>query len=292
MDSTGADQASTEAVLQPPEPGLVVVKAEDYAFTAPPSFPSGWVKIRFENLGAETHFMIIWDLPDGITFDDYTAQVAQPFEDLYAKYRSGELDQEAFFEQLLAAIPDWFYNAVPKGGPGFTAPGQVSETMVYLEPGDNYALECYVRAMTQPDSFHGGHGMLRPLIVTEESTGIEPPEADIEIALSSFEMVVEGDLSAGSHAVRVTVADTPEGFIRHNVHLVRLEGEQTVEQVAPWMNWVDEMLPPAPAVFLGGAGQTVAGRESYFRVNLESGRYAWISEAFGVQGMVHDFTVQ
>jgi hypothetical protein len=273
-------------------PGVIEVKAEEYAFTAPPTFPSGWVELRFDNQGKEPHFLIIWDLPDGKTFGDYHSEVAKPFEQFYAKYRSGELDQAMFFEQLIAAIPEWFYSAVPKGGPGFTAPGHTSKTTIYLEPGDNYVMECYVRAMTQDDSFHGSHGMLRPLIVSEEASGMEPPEADVEISLSSFELAVSGDLSAGSHTARVQVADTPEGFIRHNVHLAKLEGEMTATEVAPWLNWVDAMLPPAPAVFLGGAGQTVAGRESYLTFDLEPGRYTWVSEAFGVQGMVHEFTVE
>ena len=76
-ESVAEEEASPAAVEVPPDPGLVLVKAEDYAFTAPPRFPSGWVKLRFENLGAESHFMLIWDLPDGITFDDYSAEVAK-----------------------------------------------------------------------------------------------------------------------------------------------------------------------------------------------------------------------
>jgi hypothetical protein len=84
----------------------------------------------------------------------------------------------------------------------------------------------------------------------------------------------------------------PEGFIRHNVHLARLEGNQTAADVAPWLNWVDALLPPAPAEFLGGAGQTVAGRVSYLMVDLEPGRYAWISEMHGIDGFVHEFAVE
>ncbi len=291
------EPSSSEIDLDPPaetvaERGVVEIRAEDYAFVAPPTFPSGWVRLRFDNQGLEPHFLILWDLPDGKTFDDYAAEVAKPFQDLYTLYRAGELDQETFFERLIAAIPEWFYSAVPKGGPGFTAAGQRSETIVYLEPGDNYLMECYVRSSSQGDRFHGAEGMLRPLIVTDEPSGLERPEADVTITLSSFELSVEGDLSAGPHVAKVQVLDVPEGFIRHNVHLARLADGRTAEEVALWMNWVDQMLPPAPAAFLGGAGQTVTGRESYVPFNLESGRYAWVSEMFGIQGMVHEFTVE
>ena len=64
-----------------------------------------------------------------------------------------------------------------------------------------------------------------------------------------------------------------------------------MEEVASWLNWVDAMVPPAPADFLGGAGQTVPGRESYVMVDLEPGRYAWVSEMHGMSGFVHEFTV-
>lgn len=282
---------ATEAA-EPAEAGVVLVETDEYAFTAPPTFPSGWVTLRLDNRGAEPHFVLLWDLPDGKTFDDYAAEVAQPFQAYYSKYRSGEWDQETFLGELVAVIPAWFYEAVPKGGPGFTAPGTVSETTVFLEPGDNYVLECYVRSMKQDDRFHGAEGMLRPLIVTEASTGVEPPEADVDITLSSFEIDVSGNLAPGSHVARVAVEDVPEGFIRHNVHLARLEEGQSAEPVAAWMNWVDAMLPPAPARFLGGAGQTVAGRESYFSFQLEPGRYAWVSEMHGLAGMVHEFVVE
>jgi hypothetical protein len=295
----GCQQGSSErgveresAAPPPSTSGLIEVRTEEYAFTAPPTFPSGWVTLRLVNQGQEPHFLLLWDLPEGRTFDDYHREVSMPFERLYASYRAGDLDQAAFFEQLGAAIPPWFFDAVPMGGPGFTAPGHTSETTIFLEPGDNYVMECYVRAMKQGDTFHGTQGMLRPLIVTEPASGMEPPEADVEITLSSFEIEVNGDLAAGPHTAKVRVMDTPEGFVRHNVQLARLEGGMTAEDVAPWLNWVDEMLPPAPADFLGGAGQTLAGRESYFPFELQPGRYAWISEGFARQGMFREFTVE
>ncbi len=274
-----------------PEPGGIHIKAEDYAFTAPPTFPSGWVTLQFENQGAETHFVYILELPEGATFDDYANKVGAPFNALYRQYRAGELDQATFFEQLAAAVPEWLFTARRAGGPGFTAPGETSETTIYLEPGD-YIMECYVRAMNEGDTFHGYHGMLRPLVVTEEDSGRMAPEADIEITLSNYTLDVAGDLSAGAHMARVRVEEDPEGLIFHNVHLVKLEGEEMADAVAFWLNWVDEMLPPAPARFLGGAGQASAGTESYVNFVLEPGRYAWVSEMHGLQGMVHEFTVE
>lgn len=274
------------------EPGVVLVRAEDYGFKAPATFPSGWVNLRFENQGEEEHFLLIWRLPEDRTFDEYAAEVAEPFQEHYTRYRNGEIDQATFFEQLIAAIPGWFYEAVPMGGPGLTAPGHTSEAIVYLEPGGNYVLECYVRSMVDDHRFHGSEGMLRPLIVSDEASGLQPPQADAEITISNSGLVVTGDLSAGSRVVRVSVEEVPEGFIRHNVHLARLQEGQTAAQEAAWLNWVDALVPPAPVEFLGGAGQTVAGRETYLKVDLEPGRYAWISEMHGMNGFVHEFTVE
>lgn len=270
---------------------LIDIEATNYAFTAPPTFPSGWVTLRFDNVVPETHFMLLWRLPKGKTFDDYAAQVSKPFNDLYKEYHSGALEQGEFLEELGAALPDWFGTAQRMGGPGFTAPGHTSQTTVYLEPGE-YVIECYVRSEVEEDTFHSKHGMLRPLIVTETVAAEAPPEADIEITLSNYEIVVSGEPTPGEHTVRVRVEEDPDGLILHNVHLARLDEDTAVEDVAQWLDWVDHMLPPAPAEFLGGAGQITAGNESYFTVTLEQGRYAWVSETWGVQGMVHEFTVE
>lgn len=292
----GCAPAGTDAPADTPEPAaapseLVEIEATDYAFTAPPTFPSGWVKLRFVNAAEETHFLLLWKLPEGRTFEDWTSSVARPFYRYYGEYRSGAIERQEMLEGIGGALPAWFAEATRAGGPGFTAPKRTSETWVQLEPGD-YAMECYVRGAEEGHRFHGDLGMLRPLIVTEASTGATPPAADIEITLSNFEMTVEGDLSAGDHVVRAVVRDDPQGLVQHNVHLVRLDEDDEVEQVATWLDWVDGMLPPAPAEFLGGAGQLPPGGESYFPVRLEPGRYAWISEDWGRRGMRHEFRVE
>jgi hypothetical protein len=288
-DAAVAPESEVEAIS---ERGVIEIKAEDFAFTAPPTFPSGWVKLRLDNRGAETHFVMILELPEGVTFDDYVTGVEKPFHDFYQRYRSGEPDQEAFFAQLTEAVPEWIFTARRAGGPGFTAPGGQSETMIFLTPGD-YIIECYVRTMAEGDTFHNHQGMLRPLIVTAEDSGMTSPDSDVDITLSNYTLTVEGDLTAGSHVARVEVQENPEGLVFHNVHLVKLDDDISVETVAGWMNWVDEVLPPAPAHFLGGAGQASAGGEaSYLSFDLEPGRYAWISEMQGLQGMVHEFTVE
>ena len=272
-------------------PPVISVEATDYDFTGPATFPSGWVTLQFKNAGEQSHFLLLWRLPEGKTFNEWITGVSDPFNALYADYQAGTLQKAEFMEKLGAALPEWFMTTQRLGGPGFTAAGRTSQTTVHLEPGD-YVMECYVRAADQPDKFHGALGMLRPLTVTTEASGGSPPEADIEIALSNYQIAVEGDLSPGDRTVRVRVQENPEGLILHNVHLVRLGDDTAAADAAEWLDWVDAMLPPAPAVFLGGTGQLPAGGESYFIAELEPGRYAWVSETWGIQGMVHEFTVE
>lgn len=288
----GSAPETAQAVVEVTQPSSVIdIKATNYAFTAPPKFPSGWVTLRFDNQAPETHFMILWRLPKEKSFDDWVVDVSNPFNELYRDYRAGTLNQAEFFEQLGSALPDWFGSAQPMGGPGFTAPERISQTTVFLEPGD-YVMECYIRAKDEGDTFHSKHGMLRPLIVTGEVATEAPPEADIEITLSNYAIRVEGEMSAGEHTVRVRVEEDPEGLIKHNVQLAKLDDDTAAEDVASWLDWVDAMLPPAPAEFVGGVGQRLSGSESYLTVTLEPGRYAWVSETWGVQGMIHEFVVE
>lgn len=295
-ESGGSEQRATDtgsATSTSPVGDRPVIRIEttDYAFTAPPTFPSGWVTLELDNRGAETHFALLWQLPEGRTFGEFASQIAMPFNTFYKQYRAGTLDQEALFRELGAKIPEWFPTVKRRGGPGFTAPGRSSRTTVYLEPGD-YVIECYVRAKEESDSFHNKHGMLRPLVVTEASVAAQPPEADVEITLRNYRMTVEGEMTAGRQTVRVRVEEEPEGLILHNVQLAALADDQTPRDAAAWLDWVDHLLPPAPVEYLGGAGQVQAGMESYFTVDLAPGRYAWVSETWGVEGMVHEFIVE
>lgn len=87
----------------------------DYAFAMPEEIPSGWVTFRFENVGQATHYMYIGRRPNGVSRETFVGAVREkefpPHENV--------------------------------GGPGFHAPGCVSETTVHLEPGD-YFVQCAI----------------------------------------------------------------------------------------------------------------------------------------------------
>jgi len=296
-DAEPAAESSTEAaagsVATSPtdatEEGVVEVTVQDFSFLAPPELRSGWTTFRMTNMGEQPHFMLLWRLPEGRTFGDYTEQIARPFQEQYDRYVSGELGQPEMLEQILAVLPEWFGELQGMGGVGLVTPGLTGQATALLEPGD-YVMECYV--VTEDGKFHGTMGMLRPLIVNSEATGMEEPEADIRITLSNFEMNIEGELSAGEHTIAVHTTEDPGSFIGHDVHLARLDADTLIEDLVPWMNWIDALRPPAPAEFLGGAEHVAAGRTGYFTVTLEPGRYALISEGYAALGMVHEFVVE
>ncbi len=269
--------------------GIVEVMVEDYSFLAPPTMRSGWTTFRMTNKGEQPHFMLLYRLPEGTTFGDYAGQLAQPFQEQYDRYTSGELSQGEFLEQLGGVLPEWLGSLEGIGGVGLTAPGRTAQTTVLLEPGD-YVMECYL--VSPEGKFHNSLGMLRPLIVTEEPTGREAPEADIFITLSNYEMSVEAVNTAGEHTVAVHATENAEGLVGHDVHLARLAPDASIEDLIAWMSWIDGMRSPPPAEFLGGTEHVGAGRTSYMTVSLEPGRYAWISEGFASQGMLQECVVE
>ena len=281
-------EAPVESVETAPPAGVVEVTLEDFAFIAPPRMASGWTTFRMTNTGEQPHFLSFWKLPEGVDFAAY-AEFGRMFQDHYDSYFGGETSQQEMIDSVVAGLPEWFGDLIAGSGVALTSPGHTAETTVLLEPGD-YVMECYV--VTPEGRFHGSEGMLRPLIVTEENTGLEPPDADVHVTLSNYVMEVEGNLTAGEHVIAVHATERAEGIVFHDVNLARLSPEASLEEVGTWMSWIDALRIPEPAEFLGGADHIAAGATSYFRVNLEPGRYAFVSEGFAAQGMVHEFTVQ
>lgn len=283
-----AEPAETTASVGVVEVTTAEVAPDDFAFIAPARLASGWTTFRLTNTGEQPHFMILWKLPEGVKFADY-AEFGRMFQEEYDHYFGGEATQDEMIGSIVSGLPEWFGGLRGMGGVALTSPGLTAETTVRLEPGD-YVMECYV--VTPEGKFHGSLGMLRPLIVTEETTGLEPPEADVRVTLSNYTMEIEGELSAGEHVIAVHATEDAEGIILHDVNLARLSADASLEEVGSWMSWIDALRAPAPAEFLGGADHLTGGSTSYFRVSLEPGRYAFVSEGFATQGMVHEFTVR
>ncbi len=177
------------------------------------------------------------------------------------------------------------------GGTGLTAPGRTARTTANLEPG-LYVMECYVK--TPDGTFHTSLGMQRQITVTDTDSGGSAPEADVNISLSNFQILVEGEVTPGEHTVAVHFQAHPEFGLGNDIHLVRLDDEVSLDDVILWMDWMNigGLRSPAPASFLGGTQEMPIGHTAYFTVDLEPGRYAWIAESTAAQGMVKQFTVE
>jgi hypothetical protein len=283
-----AETAGAESAAE--ETHVVEVTARDFAFEAPEEIPSGWSTIRMTNAGAQEHFMYLYRLPGDMTFERYRREVLVPFDTVWNHYAAGDLDRSQTEAALGAALPEWFFDITPSGGPALTEPGTTSQVTVRLDPG-TYVMECYVK--TPDGRWHTALGMARRLVVTNDSTGAAPPEADAELTLSNYEITTSGELGAGEHTVAVHVEENPDGFMMHDINLIRLDGATGLDQVVAWMDWMDleGFRAPAPGHSLGGVEHLAAGRTGYMTVDLGPGEYAWVSEGYGARGMVRRFTV-
>ncbi len=270
---------------------IVNVEAEDYAFQAPDEIPSGWTTIRYQNKGDESHFLFLTRLPEGKTYNEYAGNVIQPFNEIWYAMRDEGLTTEQVVERLGAEMPEWFWGVEFKGGTGMISPGRSSDVTVDLEAG-TYVLECYMK--TEEGELHSMEGMLRELIVNDTPSETTQPQADININLSNFEMVIDGNLTPGSHTVSVHVEENPEEGFGHNVHVARLGPDTNAEEVAGWMNWFDVngLRTPSPTTFVGGMHLLPVGETGYFNLDLEPGRYLFYSEYTGHLGVMQEVLVE
>lgn len=284
-------QGAGPAAETPSGTYAVDVIAEDYAFDAPDAVRSGWITFRMRNEGEKHHFALLTRLPEGKTLDDYMVDVVKHFDTARHGMSSGEMSRAEAEQMLGRRVPEWFYSAERIGGPALLAPGGVSEVTLRLEPGE-YFIECYMK--TPEGEFHGLEGMVRPLTVTEESSGASRPAADVELTLTNEGIEAPDEMASGRQTIAVHFAEQPEIGGQHDVHLARMGDGADMAEIVPWMDWmnVQGLRNPAPVRFLGGTQEMAAGATVYVTVDLEPGPYAWISQMTAAQGMLHEFTVR
>ncbi|QOC22632.1 hypothetical protein IC757_00170 [Wenzhouxiangella sp. AB-CW3] len=268
--------------------------------------PAGWTTIRMSNHSSSTHFGYMVRVPDDVadlSVEEYMDALSLPFQDAWDPYFAGDVDVGGFFDVLLPGMPEWSAESVPSSGPGFTSGGMTSSMTVYLEPG-TYFIECYV--LDTEGVFHTTHGMVNRLEVVDDSDNeSSEPASEVEVRISSTEgLRLEAEnLQPGPTTFEVIFEDNivyGHG-LGHDVHLVRLDGETTVEEINGWINYLDigadgyyadsGALVSAsgqrgPQTFLGGV-QTLfpnagAGQDfpltAYFHADLTPGQYVLVSE--------------
>lgn len=283
--------ATAQEAEAPSAAPVVAVTATDFTFIAPDELPGGWVTLKMKNDGLQEHFLSLYRLPPGKTFDDFATELLTPFGQLWTAYAAGEVNREDTWAAMFNELPGWFFeDVVHVGGPALTEAGETAEVTLHLEPGQ-YVMECYVK--TPEGLWHTELGMMKPVSVGAPATTASPPEPDLRLVLRNDGIELDGSFRRGVQVVAVTAAETPDGFAKHDANLFRLDGDSTVDDIVAWSDWMafDQFRAPAPGHSLGGMEAQVAGRTGYVKLDLAPGRYAWVSEEYGKDGVVLEFTI-
>ncbi|MDZ7801839.1 MAG: hypothetical protein U5K81_13760 [Trueperaceae bacterium] len=274
-DTSAAENASP--VLE------IVTRGHTFDLSAD-EIASGWTTIRLRNESDEPHFALFGLMPEGRGMEDSVREVVPVFQDAMDLIMAGDVE-EGF--AALGGLPEWYGNVVYSGGPGMVSPGGTTEVVAFLEPG-TYVIECYVK--TEDGVFHSVRGMIDEITVADVPHAGEPPAADLVVSLSNPQpddgsapesgIEVEGTPAPGPQVVEVRFTSEDPPLLANDLHLVRLAGGEDVADVAAWMDWSNPggLKTPAPATFLGGTHEMPQGQSAYLSVDLQPGRYAWVSE--------------
>jgi len=286
----------TEPVAPPDKgPAQIQVRTKSMEFFAPDTIPSGWNTLVYNNESTEPHFILLDKYPDGVTIENTLAEVTPAFEAGMQFIMEGK-NEEAM--EAFGTLPEWFSQVIFSGGTGLISPGKTAVTTVKLDPG-YYIMECYVR---MPDGrFHTSMGMAKELIVSEQDSGISPPEYNMQIDIRGQSGISwNGNPTAGKTVFRVEYVDqmVHENFVGHDVNLVRMEEGADLDALEAWINWasptglMSSTLPDGFA-FLGGTNDAPEGSILYFEATLEPGQYVLISEVPNARkkGMLKTFRV-
>ena len=263
-------------------------------FVTVDTIPSGWNTFKYINKSSEVHFLLIDKYPEGRTLEDTHRDILPPFD------KGMEFIIEDKIEEAMAEfgkLPEWFGKIIFTGGSGLISPKHSSLTTIKLEPG-LHIIECYVKMAN--GKFHTSMGMTKEIWVTNEDSGNQPPKANINISISSTEGInYAGEITKGKQTFSVHYKDqiVHENFVGHDINLLKLDDNANLETLEIWMNWLNPkgLISPSPegVTFLGGTNDAPAGSTQYFKVDLEPGNYAFISEVPNAneKGMLKTFTV-
>lgn len=257
----------------------IKITTRSMEFQSVDTISSGWNTFIYENLSEEAHFFLLDKYPEGKTIVNTIADVAPVFEEGMNLINTGR-SEEGF--AAFGKLPPWYFDIVFSGGSGLVSPRHSAVSTLKLDPG-YYIMECYVKMPN--GKFHTLMGMAKPLIVTKEDSGQHPPVATIDIVLSGEEGISwNRPITKGRHTFSVYVKDQKphENFIWHDINIARLDAHANIEALEQWMDWSHPkgLITPVPngVTFLGGVNDMSAGSTGYFTVELDPGKYAFISE--------------
>lgn len=246
-------------------PTLRIV-AVDYRYELPGEIPAGATRLQLVNQGHELHHAQLVRLEGGKTVADL------------ARIRTD------------APPPEW---VVPVGGPGAVGPGDSSNVIQTLTPGQ-YAVFCFIPSL-QDHQEHRMKGMVAGFRVTENhGPQARLPRADLTVRMLDFGYAPSAPIVAGKRTLRV-VNDGPQ---LHEMVLALLPPGKTAADLLAWNP--ETATEPPPARYLGGTVALAPGGEAIVEVNLEPGQYVllcYIPDAKDgkphfAHGMVLPFTVK
>jgi uncharacterized cupredoxin-like copper-binding protein len=222
-------------------PNHVVVTATDFAFQSPDTIAAGLEMFHLVNKGPSLHHIQLVQLDSGKTLGDLMAAMKNP-----------------------GPPPGWLKMM---GGPNVVAPTGVDTAVVYvtLQAG-SYALLCFV-----PDTAGVPHvlkGMARALTVTASAaTPAMEPHPDVMIRLKDYDFTVVGNLTAGTHTIRV-VNDGPQ---LHEVMIAALPPGKRAADLVTFVQHGMKGMPPAKPI--GGVSGILPGAHQTITVTLAKGNY-------------------
>ncbi|MBC7897369.1 MAG: hypothetical protein H7066_18270 [Cytophagaceae bacterium] len=264
----GGEKPSADTTASAPAtPNVVTVIANDFAYTAPDTIPSGMTTFRLVNQGQQIHHVTIQRVGEGKTFADYSEAMKA--------LKPG------------APLPTWI---TEEGGPNPPAPNDTTSVTQEMQPG-TYVLICFVDT---PDRVpHFAKGMVRPLIVTPSSTASAPaPTEDVKVVMKEYAWEITPALTAGRHTLKVENA----GAQAHEFFIVKLHEGKTPEDMG---KWAATYQGPPPGTAMGGLTGMRPGGVSWVDVNLTPGNYMMIcfvpdakdGKGHMQHGMVLPFTI-
>lgn len=234
--SRAADASASET-----PPRELLVTTADFAFDAPDTIESGWVRVRLLNRGSEPHHVQLVRLRDGHTVQQLLDQM-----------KEGNV------------APSW---ALFVGGPNVPKPGSTSEVAVELAPG-NYAMLCFIRSSDHVSHLAKGMTRLLTVIPTTRPQGREPA-VDGRLILNDYSFSLTTELRSGRQTIRVENA----GPQPHEVVFFRLlPGKTTAEALA----WARKRMGRPPFEFAGGTLALSPGGENFLTLDLVPGNYVLV----------------
>ncbi len=225
----------------PAKPATMRIVALDYRFELPATQPAGATRIELVNRGTELHHAQLLHLLGDKTVADLAAL---PHD---------------------GPPPAW---AVPVGGPNAVIPGDSSQVIENLVPG-NYAVICVI-----PGADHLPHmmkGMVAGFTVTPSLAGLaKAPKADLSMRLKDYGFTPSGPIKAGHHLIEVFNDATQP----HELVLIKLAPGKVAADVAAWEAGGEQGPPPGRPV--GGIVAIAPGTSGMVETTLEAGSYAMV----------------